>query len=145
MKIKYIVDYKKYTFVECETEEEVKAIQELNKDMEAFIKSEQRYHERTTSMDHVRNSDGDEKTVEYPDETIPDTLSNLINKERLNVIYEAIKLLTARQKEIFLMVCIDNLTYKTIGEKLGINEAVAFRHYKKAETFIKNYVKKLDL
>lgn len=145
MKVKYIIDYKKYTYVECETEEEIKAIQELNKDMEAFIKSEQRYHERIISIDHVRNSEGDEVTIEYPDETASNTLSNLINKERLNVIYEAIEMLTSRQKEIFLMVCVDNLTYKAIGDKLGINEAVAFRHYIKAETFIKNFVKKRNL
>ena len=143
MKVKYIIDYKKYTYVECETEEEVNTILELNKDMEAFIKSEQRYNERIVSMDHISNNDGEDESVELPDNSSEGIMSILINKERVAAIYEAIDKLTARQKEIFLGVVIDNLSYSELATRLSISKMTVCESYNSALKKIKEIVKDL--
>lgn len=145
MKVKYIIGYKNYTYIDCENDNQIEFIKQLNKDMEAFIKSQKRYNARTISMDHIINNDGCDESYELPDDKSNDIIANLIEKEKLSAINEALDHITSRQKEIFLMSTIYNLTYKKIGKRLGINEAVAFRHYKKALAKIKEYVKNKNL
>lgn len=145
MKTKYIMGYKNYTYVDCENDDQIEFIKQLNKDMESFIKSQKRYNARTISMDHIINNDGCDESYELPDDKSNDIIANLIEKEKLSAIYEALDHITSRQKEIFLMSTVDNLTYKEIGKRLGINEAVAFRHYQKALAKIKEYVKNKNL
>ena len=141
MKTKYVYGHKKYTYVECETTEEVELVEELNKDMEAFVKSEQRLRERTVSINHVSNKNGEEVTLELPDNSSDDALTSLIKRERLKAIYDALEQVTPRQKEIFLMVLVEDMSYSEIGRKLSISKMTVCESYNSCVDKIKEICK----
>ncbi len=141
MKTKYVYGHKKYTYVECETTEEVELVEELNKDMEAFVKSEQRLRERTVSINHVSNKNGEEVTLELPDNSSDDALTSLIKRERLKAIYDALEQVTPRQKEIFLMVLVEDMSYSEIGRKLSISKMTVCESYNSCVEKIKEICK----
>lgn len=141
MKTKYVYGHKKYTYVECETTEEVELVEELNKDMEAFVKSEQRLRERTVSINHVSNKNGEEVTLELPDNSSDDVLTSLIKRERLKAIYDALEQVTPRQKEIFLMVLVEDMSYSEIGRKLSISKMTVCESYNSCVEKIKEICK----
>lgn len=141
MKTKYVYGHKKYTYVECETTEEVELVEELNKDMEAFVKSEQRLRERTVSINHVSNKNGEEVTLELPDNGSDDALTSLIKRERLKAIYDALEQVTPRQKEIFLMVLVEDMSYSEIGRKLSISKMTVCESYNSCLDKIKEICK----
>lgn len=141
MKTKYVYGHKKYTYVECETIEEVETVEELNKDMEAFVKSEQRLRERTVSINHVANKNGEEVTLELPDNSSDDALTSLIKRERLKAIYDALEQVTPRQKEIFLMVLVEDMSYSEIGRKLSISKMTVCESYNSCVEKIKEICK----
>ena len=143
MKVKYIIDYKNYTYVECENEEEVKAVEEMNKNMEAFIKSEQRYNSRVISMNHLISNDGEEVTYELPDSNGMDIIDNLADKERIASIYAALEQITLRQNEVFLMVVVDGMSLRDIATKFGVHHKSIKETYDAAVKKIREICKNL--
>ena len=143
MKTKYVYGHKKYTYVECETTEEVKTVEALNKDMEAFSKSEQRYKERTVSINHKTDKNGQEVTLELPDNSYDDPLTSLIKRERLNAIHDALEQVTPRQKEIFLMVLVEDMSYSEIGRKLSISKMTVCESFNSCVSKIKEICKNM--
>ena len=142
MKVKYIIDDKKFTYVECATKEEADAVKEMNKEMEAFIKSEKRFNKRIVKIDHITNTLGEEESIELP-AISEDMLSNLIKKERIAAIYDALNQLTSKQKDIFLMVVVEDLSTYEIAKKMQVKQQTVFKQYKSALQKIKEITKYL--
>lgn len=142
MKVKYIIDDKKFTYVECATKEEADAVIQMNKDMEAFIKSEKRFNSRIVKIDHITNKDGDERSIDFQDNK-ENMLSNLIIRERLEAIYDALNQLTVKQKEIFIMVVVDEIPTTAIAQKMELNQKTVYDQYRSALKKIKEITKNL--
>ena len=142
MKVKYIIDDKKFTYVECATKEEADAVIQMNKDMEAFIKSEKRFNSRIVKIDHISNKDGDERSIDFQDNK-ENMLSNLIIRERLEAIYDALNQLTVKQKEIFIMVVVDEIPTTAIAQKMELNQKTVYDQYRSALKKIKEITKNL--
>lgn len=142
MKVKYILDEKRFTYIECETEDEVNAIKDANRQMEAFIKSEKRYGAKTSSYDHCIDKDDVEQTYEPADES-EDILSKLIKKEKITAIYDALNHITPRQKDIFIKHTMHEISFRQLGRDLNIDHKTASREYDIALDFIRNFVKYL--
>lgn len=141
LKTKYIINERTFIYVECETQTEVDAIKELNRNMETFVKSEQRYNNRITSYDHCIDDDGVECTFEPADE-FEDPVERLIKREKINSIYEALKLIPERQAYVFIQHCMNGLSFRKLGEELSIDHKTASRDYDQAVMRIKILTKK---
>ena len=127
-KTKYIINERTFIYVECENQAEVDAIKEMNRDMEAFIKSEQRYNGRINSFDHCIDEDGVECTFEPADEFVH-PVERLIKREKINSIYDALKLIPERQAYVFIQHCIHKVSFRKLGIELSVDHKTASRDY----------------
>ena len=136
LNVKYIINERTFIYVECENQAEVDAIKELNRDMEAFIKSEQRFNARINSFDHCIDEDGVECTFE-PAAAFVHPVERLIKREKLNSIYDALKLIPERQAYVFIQHCMYEVSFRQLGRELSIDHKTASRDYELAINRIK--------
>ena len=74
-----------------------------------------------------------EKGVDIPDNSSPDPLQELLNKEEDKItLIELADFLTPRQKQVMMMYYENRYTKAEIAEKLKIDEAAVRRHLKAA-------------
>lgn len=69
--------------------------------------------------------------VEYLDfltDNAPTPEDNVIARDRMQSLSQAIAALPPRAREVFVMARIDGMTYVEIGEKLGISPKTVFSH-----------------
>ena len=131
LRTKYIINKKTFIYVECDNQAEVDMVKELNRDAEAFIKSEERFNKRITSYDHCVDEDGVEGTFE-PAAEFEHPIERLIRREKLNSIYDALKLIPERQAYIFTQHCMNDVSFRQLGRELSIDHKTASRDYEQA-------------
>ena len=131
LRAKYIINERTFIYVECDNQAEVDTVKELNRDAEAFIKSEKRYNGRTGSFDHCVDEDGVEGTFE-PAAEFEHPIERLIRREKLNSIYDALKLIPERQAYIFIQHCMNDVSFRQLGRELSIDHKTASRDYDQA-------------
>jgi len=70
--------------------------------------------------------------------TLPERRSEL--KELAQVLEQAVQLLPARRKEVFMLSRQEQLTYEEIATRLNISRSAVRQHMVEALTFLRNYV-----
>jgi RNA polymerase sigma-70 factor (ECF subfamily) len=85
---------------------------------------------------HSRDSESGDQATEAEVERVaapgPDPLSQLLDLERVEVVGDALKKLPGREHDCLRASLVDNLTYKEIGERLGISENTVAVHIHRA-------------
>lgn len=62
---------------------------------------------------------------------------NLFQKENEYILHEALALLPARRKEVFIACKLEGKSYKQVAEELGISATTVNDHIQKASVFLK--------
>ena len=110
------------------TEEFAKEYAKLEHEERKAHESEKKRGKNIVSLDLLI-----EKGVDIPDNSSPDPLQELLNKEEDKItLIELADFLTPRQKQVMMMYYENRYTKAEIAEKLKIDEAAVRRHLKAA-------------
>lgn len=74
----------------------------------------------------------------------PSADQQVYDRSRLQFLQEALNILSEKQKKCFILSRCDNLTYKEIGEKVGLSESMVKKHVAKALAHCRKYLRRKE-
>lgn len=137
-KLVYQITRKKYRLVEVETEEQEELIKELNRDFEREAKREKASKARYLSLEEI--CENGEEVADDRSNAEELYLEKEEDQQMKRIIHKALKCLTERQREIVVKVFWENLTFREIGEDLGVHFTTIAENYRSAIKKLKKFL-----
>lgn len=136
IKIKLQISRKKYQTIEVYDDEEVKLVEELNRDFYRFEKSEQRSRARTISCDKLY----DEYNYELPS-IENDPFEKCLMEDKKEALYKAIDSLNEIEKRVFLLHVQEGLSFNKIASRVCLSKTGVIKKYNQVILKLQNLLK----
>ena len=136
--VKLQISRRKYQLIEAKNEEEVKLVEEMNRDFYRFQKSEQRLKSRSISHDRL---------IDYYEYELPSSdinpMEKLFIEDRNKAIHNAINSLSEIEKKIFILRGNDDLSFSAIASIVNLSKTAVIKKYngakEKLQTILAEY------
>lgn len=140
-KVVYQITRTQYKVIEVETDEQEALIKELNRDFEREDKREKTARARCVSLDYLYESEGYEVADSTP--SGEQAYIEKAEKELFNArLHKAIDSLTARQKEMVIMVYFQGKSQDEVAEHYGITKSAVSHAMERIYASLKKYLEK---
>ncbi|WP_417625085.1 RNA polymerase sigma factor [Paremcibacter congregatus] len=100
-----------------------------------------RMRQRTRHRNH--HSDGEDTCAEIA-APLPPADQIIYDRSRLKFLQEALGKLSEKQRACFILHRCDKMTYKEVGQKVGLSESMAKKHVIKALAHCRKYMRKIE-
>ena len=152
IKIKYF-DRINHQWIELEVTKKVKRFMKSNNQKRR--RKQNRYDYFNKPYDEIFDEDNHPENMKYLIDEEQDPYYILVEKrnrlikeaeieEQRTIIQNSLDILTPAQREAVEMVMNENMSYKEIGDRLGIDKSSVYERMKNAKKNIKNYIKNTE-
>ena len=137
--VKLQVSRKNYELIEVKDDNELKLIEDLNRDFYRFEKSQERLRKKTMSCDKLLT----DYKYEIPSSEY-DPFEKLVIINRNKALYDAINSLGEIEKKIFILRTRDELSFNSIANSINLSKTAVIKKYNtiilKLHDLLKDYM-----
>ncbi len=122
--VKLQVSRKNYEFIEVKDDNELKLIEELNRDFYRFEKSQERLRRKSVSCDNLLED------YKYEIPSIEnDPFEKVVIVKRNKALYDAINSLEEIEKKIFILRASDEMSFNSIANSVNLSKTAVIKKY----------------